>query len=66
MLNPCFFEHPIYIESNSGITFVARSRQDFLLDIGTLKWIISLPIKAGIISSPNNPTGVVYPVDQLK
>lgn len=66
ILAPYFVEYKFYIENHGGKPIVVETKpEDFQLDIPTIAQAINRNTKAIIINSPNNPTGVIYPADDL-
>lgn len=64
---PFFPEYRVFVEK-AGATLVAvKCREyDMQIDVSALDAAINCKTKAIIINSPNNPTGVVYPVETVK
>ncbi|MBW2366802.1 MAG: pyridoxal phosphate-dependent aminotransferase [Deltaproteobacteria bacterium] len=65
ILAPYFLEYPAWVANHGGISVVVNTDADFLLDIAAIERAITQKTKAIILNSPNNPTGVVYPADQI-
>lgn len=63
---PYFVEYNFYITNHNGVTRLAESNQDFSLNIENIQKAITAKTKAVLINSPNNPTGRVYPEQQIK
>lgn len=64
---PFFVEYINYIENWGGKTVIAKSdNQTFHLSIPNVEKCITPKTKAIIVNNPNNPTGVVYPEDNLR
>ncbi|OQY18462.1 MAG: aspartate aminotransferase [Desulfobacteraceae bacterium 4572_35.1] len=66
ILAPYFVEYKFYIDNHCGTPVVVETKEDnFQLDLQAIENHISNKTKAIIINSPNNPTGVIYPADDL-
>ncbi len=67
VIAPYFTEYRVFIEGAGGevIETLAADRT-FLLDIDAIERNLSPRVKAIIINSPNNPSGVVYPKENLE
>ncbi|MBP7734776.1 MAG: pyridoxal phosphate-dependent aminotransferase [Spirochaetes bacterium] len=63
---PYFVEYNFYITNHNGVTRLAESNPDFSLNIENIRKAITAKTKAVLINSPNNPTGRVYPEQQIK
>ncbi len=63
---PYFVEYNFYITNHNGVTRLCDSNPDFSLNIENIRKAISEKTKAVLINSPNNPTGRVYPEQQIK
>ncbi len=64
---PFFTEYRVFIESmGAQINVVPALLPSFGLNIEAFKKQVNEKTVAVIINSPNNPTGVIYPEDQLK
>lgn len=63
---PFFPEYKVFVE-HTGAKFVKVATQDktFQIDIDSFEKSITDKTKAVIINSPNNPSGVVYSVDNV-
>ncbi len=66
VLAPFFVEYRFYVDNHGGKSVVVNCREDFLLDLDALGRAITPRTKAVILNSPNNPTGVVYPENQIR
>jgi aspartate aminotransferase len=62
---PCFVEYKFYADNHGGTLKTVATRSDFQLDLEALSEAINPKTKAVLINSPNNPTGQVYPEDDL-
>ncbi|MFZ5770771.1 MAG: pyridoxal phosphate-dependent aminotransferase [Thermodesulfobacteriota bacterium] len=66
ILAPFFVEYRFYIDNQGGSSVVVPTRDDFSLDLAAIEGAITERTKAIIINSPNNPTGQIYPEQDLK
>ncbi|MFO7577880.1 MAG: pyridoxal phosphate-dependent aminotransferase [Pelovirga sp.] len=66
ILRPYFVEYNFYIDNHGGVPVTVPTREDFQPDLAAIAAAINDRTRAIIINSPNNPTGVIYPVDTLK
>ncbi len=62
---PCFVEYKFYADNHGGVLKTVQTKPDFHLDLDALADAINRKTKAVLINSPNNPTGQVYPEDDL-
>ena len=62
---PCFVEYKFYADNHGGTLKTVATKPDFQLDLEALSEAINKRTKAVLINSPNNPTGQVYPEDDL-
>jgi len=62
---PCFVEYKFYADNHGGVLKTVQSKPDFQLDLDALSEAITAKTKAVLINSPNNPTGQVYPEEDL-
>lgn len=66
ILAPYFVEYKFYIDNHGGVAKVVETNPDtFQLDIAAIEQAITANTKAIIVNSPNNPTGVIYPANDL-
>lgn len=65
VLAPYFVEYLFYVENHGGIVRIVETRKDFGLDLEALGQALGPRTKAIILNSPNNPTGVCYPEQDL-
>ncbi len=66
ILAPYFVEYKFYVDNHGGTTReVWTDRKTFQLDIPAIEEAIGPATRALIVNSPNNPTGVVYPREDL-
>jgi aspartate aminotransferase len=67
ILAPYFVEYKFYLDNHGGVPReVWTRREDFQLDLDAIEAAVSEKTAALIINSPNNPTGVIYPAEDLK
>ena len=62
---PCFVEYKFYADNHGGTLKTVATRPDFQLDLDAMSEAINKKTKAVLINSPNNPTGQVYPEEDL-
>jgi aspartate aminotransferase len=62
---PYFMEYNAYIDNHGGVPVTVITNSDFSLDLSTIEAAITLKTKAVLINTPNNPTGKVYPKEEL-
>jgi aspartate aminotransferase len=62
---PCFVEYKFYADNHGGVLKTVQTKPDFQLDLDALSEAITAKTKAVLINSPNNPTGQVYPEEDL-
>ena len=66
VIAPYFTEYRVFIEGAGGeVLEVPAQEGTFLLDIPAIEKAINPRVKAVVINSPNNPSGVVYPKENL-
>jgi aspartate aminotransferase len=63
---PYFVEYTFYSDNHGGKTIVVPSLPDFSLDLAAIEEAINEKTAAVLINSPNNPTGRVYPEEQIR
>ena len=66
IFSPFFVEYKFYIGNHGGSTVVCPTDDNFNISLDNLEQVINPKVKALIINSPNNPTGVVYSQETLK
>ncbi|MGE4579618.1 MAG: pyridoxal phosphate-dependent aminotransferase [Desulfuromonadales bacterium] len=67
VLAPFFVEYRFYIDNHGGTTREVQTLPDsFQLDLPAIEKAITEKTAAIIINSPNNPTGVIYPAEDLQ
>lgn len=65
ILAPFFVEYNFYIDNQGGVGKVVPTDANFNLDLAAIEEAIGPNTKALIINSPNNPTGQIYPAEDL-
>ena len=63
---PFFVEYMPWVNNYGGKLVACPSNQDFSIDFSALESAFTSRTKAVLLNSPNNPTGVVYPVQDLQ
>lgn len=63
---PFFVEYVFYIDNHGGKTVQVPTLDDFSLDLAAIEQAINPKTAAVLINSPNNPTGKVFPEDQIR
>lgn len=67
VLAPYFVEYLSYIQNHGGVPVVVTcDEKTFFPDPEKIAAALTPQTKALIINSPNNPTGVIYPIDVLE
>ncbi len=66
LLAPYFVEYNFYVDNHAGIPKIVQTNDDFSLNLAAIEAAITDKTKALIINSPNNPTGQIYPEDDLE
>ncbi|MGD8386057.1 MAG: pyridoxal phosphate-dependent aminotransferase [Desulfobacteraceae bacterium] len=64
--SPYFVGYNQYAFNAQGVITTAETDAEFRLDLGAMEKAITEKTRVVLINSPNNPTGVVYTVDELK
>lgn len=62
---PYFPEYKVFIEGQGAKFVPVKCNKDLLLDIEAIENKISINTKAVLINSPNNPSGVIYPKENI-
>lgn len=63
---PCFMEYKFYADNHQGSLEIADCKENFDLDIKEIEVKITKKTAAVIINSPNNPSGKIYPENNIK
>ena len=63
---PYFVEYDFYVDNHQGVIKQARTNPDFTLNLDNVAAEATDRTRAVMINSPNNPTGVVYPEQNLR
>ena len=66
VFSPFFVEYLFYIKNHNGIPVIAKTDEKFFPDLSDLSEKITKNTKGIIINSPNNPTGVLYPMEIIE
>lgn len=66
VLTPYFPEYRVFIEKAGGIVKEVPTDERFHLDLAAIERAIGEHTKAILVNSPNNPTGAVYGLEELK
>jgi len=67
ILTPFFVEYKFYIDNHGGVPVEAwTDKETFQLNLTAIENAITPKTRALIICSPNNPTGVIYPGEDLR
>jgi len=66
VIKPYFAEYGFYITNHQGVMITVDSNEDFSLNIENIKKAMTDKTRAIIINSPNNPTGKIYSIEDLK
>ena len=65
ILSPFFGEYVYYIQNHQGVPVVVPTGAEFGLDIDAIAAAITPRTRAVMLNSPNNPSGVVYPAEDV-
>jgi len=66
VLSPYFVEYLFYIDNHNGVGKLAKTKEDFTLNLKEIKAAITPKTKAIILNSPNNPSGRIYDEKSLR
>lgn len=66
ILAPFFVEYHFYVDNHGGVTKVVPTDDEFNIDFDALEEALSNRTKVVLINSPNNPTGQVYPAEDIQ
>ena len=62
---PYFVEYNFYVDNHGGVLKTVPTKPDFNLDLTAMAAAITPKTKVILINSPNNPTGQIYPKQDL-
>ncbi len=65
ILAPFFVEYNFYVDNHGGVTRVVATDDEFNLDLEAIRAALTEKTKVVLLNSPNNPTGQVYPEEDL-
>ncbi|MBQ7666624.1 MAG: pyridoxal phosphate-dependent aminotransferase [Kiritimatiellae bacterium] len=64
--SPYFVEYGFYVGNHGGVLKpVPTNRRDFSLDLEAIDGAIGPKTRAVLVNTPNNPTGQIYPAEDL-
>lgn len=63
---PYFVEYDFYLDNHGGTVTRVPTRPDFTLDVPAIAAAVTDKTCAVLINNPNNPSGAVYPEEQIK
>jgi len=66
VLAPYFVEYLFYIDNHNGVGRLAKTNEDFTLNLEWIEAAITPKTKAIILNSPNNPSGRIYDEKSLR
>jgi aspartate aminotransferase len=66
VLAPYFVEYLFYIDNHNGVGKLAKTKEDFTLNLEEIEAAITPKTKAIILNSPNNPSGRIYDENSLR
>lgn len=66
VLAPFFPEYTVFINGQGGKQVLVPCKDDMQLNVEGVKEALTPNTKAIIVNSPNNPSGVVYTLDEMK
>jgi len=66
VLSPYFVEYLFYIDNHNGVGKLAKTTEDFTLNLREIEAAITPKTKAIILNSPNNPSGRIYDENSLR
>ncbi|MBW2622804.1 MAG: pyridoxal phosphate-dependent aminotransferase [Deltaproteobacteria bacterium] len=64
--SPYFVEYRFYADNHNGVLIPVDTNPDFTLNLDNIEAAVTDKTRAVLINSPNNPTGVVYPEDNIR
>jgi aspartate aminotransferase len=62
---PYFMEYEAYVDNHGGLLRPVPTKPDFQMDLEAIEAAICTRTRAVLINSPNNPTGRVYPAEDI-
>jgi aspartate aminotransferase len=65
VFTPYFMEYNAYIANHNGKVTQVPTTDRFMFDFPALEKSLNKNVKAVLTNSPNNPTGVIYPAEDL-
>lgn len=63
---PYFVEYGFYADNHGGRLVAVPAARDFTIDVDAIDAAVTKKTRAVLINSPNNPTGQVYPEENLR
>jgi len=66
VLSPYFVEYLFYADNHNGVGKLAKTNEDFTLNMDEIESAITPKTKAIILNSPNNPSGRIYDENSLR
>lgn len=65
ILKPFFVEYRFYIQNHGGVPVEVETTERFGISLDTISGAITEKTRAVIINSPNNPSGRIYPDEEI-
>lgn len=65
LLSPYFAEYRFYVANHGGVPVVVTTDERFRPNVAAVAAALSPRTRAVLVNAPNNPTGVVYPAEDL-
>lgn len=66
ILSPFFGEYVYYIQNHNGVPVIVPTNDEFALDLAAVEAAVTERTRGIILNSPNNPSGVVYPQEDIE
>lgn len=66
LVRPWFFNHEMAVRSVGACPVAVSTREDYQLDLDAIRRAVGPRTRAIVTVSPNNPTGAVYPEEDLR
>jgi aspartate aminotransferase len=66
VLSPYFVEYLFYVDNHNGVGKLAKTNEDFTLNLEEIESAVNPKTKAIILNSPNNPSGRIYDENSLR